>query len=571
MKYLIAFCLLSIVLSGSVNSLYAQKRQNVSDYRNPLSAPQAWGVSKLVTSRFNGGIELFNQKRLIDSLRNAFLISPQAGCCIKNAVLKNYGVTQGLPSPPNVPYKSLLNNTPFYPIDTVIFYDPAKAERYSYLYDLNGNIIRDIIAQWSNGEWTNFANDTMTYVANHLKLSDIYKRWSNGKWTNSELYTYTYDAAGHELSLIVDIWNNNRGTYFVGYIYTYDANGDELSQLYEYWADSVMVLSDCYIYTYDASGHNLTKVYEIWNNGRWTKITSDTYTYDTSGNELTDLLEFWSGDQVTASFRDTYTYDVRGDKLSDFEEQWNNGLWTNYWIFTFTYDAQGNELSELSLYWTGDQWTNKDSTIYTYDANGHELTELNEMWSNDQWTNSDLYTYTYNESGHELSWIYKYWSDGQWANADRSMYTYDANENLVSFSSAVWVVSVWTPSPGVVQISNGVNGIESYEADSISIIYRHANIPCEQISVPSIFILFQNYPNPFNATTTINYDVLRQTIVNIKVYDILGREVATLVNETESTGNYTATFNAINLASGVYFYRLQAGAFTQTKKMLVLK
>jgi hypothetical protein len=89
--------------------------------------------------------------------------------------------------------------------------------------------------------------------------------------------------------------------------------------------------------------------------------------------------------------------------------------------------------------------------------------------------------------------------------------------------------------------------------------------------LPRTAALAQNYPNPFNPTTVIGYQVPGLSIVSLKVYDMLGREVATLVNETKSAGYYTVTFNASGLASGTYIYRLQAGTFVQTRKLLLLK
>lgn len=83
--------------------------------------------------------------------------------------------------------------------------------------------------------------------------------------------------------------------------------------------------------------------------------------------------------------------------------------------------------------------------------------------------------------------------------------------------------------------------------------------------------LLSNYPNPFNPSTTITYAIPRPALVNIKVYDIMGREVATLVNEFKNQGRYTITFEAGNLMSGVYLYRIQAGDYTAIKKMQVLK
>ncbi len=90
-------------------------------------------------------------------------------------------------------------------------------------------------------------------------------------------------------------------------------------------------------------------------------------------------------------------------------------------------------------------------------------------------------------------------------------------------------------------------------------------------SVPNKFELMQNYPNPFNPSTVINYQLPVNSFVTLKVYDVLGREVKMLVNERENVGSHSVTFNASNLPSGVYFYRLQAGTYSETKKLLLLK
>jgi YVTN family beta-propeller protein len=89
--------------------------------------------------------------------------------------------------------------------------------------------------------------------------------------------------------------------------------------------------------------------------------------------------------------------------------------------------------------------------------------------------------------------------------------------------------------------------------------------------VAQAFKLEQNYPNPFNPSTTINYSLSQVGSVTLKVYDVLGREIATLVNERKAAGSYTAIFSADRFSSGIYFYRLQSGNFVQTKKMMLVK
>jgi hypothetical protein len=94
--------------------------------------------------------------------------------------------------------------------------------------------------------------------------------------------------------------------------------------------------------------------------------------------------------------------------------------------------------------------------------------------------------------------------------------------------------------------------------------------------IPEKFFLSQNYPNPFNPVTTIEYSVpalgnLYSTPVQLKVFNILGQEVATLVNESKAPGNYKVTFNGSELSSGIYLYRIKAGNFSETKKLVILK
>lgn len=91
------------------------------------------------------------------------------------------------------------------------------------------------------------------------------------------------------------------------------------------------------------------------------------------------------------------------------------------------------------------------------------------------------------------------------------------------------------------------------------------------IKVPDKFELQQNFPNPFNPSTLIQYQVPENTFVRLKVYDSLGKEISTLVNEQKNPGNYSFDFNGKELSSGVYFYVLEAGDFISMKKMILIK
>ena len=91
------------------------------------------------------------------------------------------------------------------------------------------------------------------------------------------------------------------------------------------------------------------------------------------------------------------------------------------------------------------------------------------------------------------------------------------------------------------------------------------------VRTPKEFALLQNYPNPFNPNTTISFDLPSKSFVSLKVYDALGREVSVLVLNELPAGTYTREWNGASMPSGVYFYRLQAGSFVETKKLVLLK
>ncbi len=121
--------------------------------------------------------------------------------------------------------------------------------------------------------------------------------------------------------------------------------------------------------------------------------------------------------------------------------------------------------------------------------------------------------------------------------------------------------------------ASALNAIELVNASGgTAIVNRFGNHNATAVgSVPTNFALRQNYPNPFNPVTVIRYELPEASVVKLQVFDVLGRAVATLLNEKRDAGIYETPFNAGSLSSGTYFYRLQAGSFVETKKMMLVK
>ncbi|MEO8210897.1 MAG: T9SS type A sorting domain-containing protein [bacterium] len=130
----------------------------------------------------------------------------------------------------------------------------------------------------------------------------------------------------------------------------------------------------------------------------------------------------------------------------------------------------------------------------------------------------------------------------------------------------VWTAAGEPPPANNYEILKGciINGIVYGDTTLTSV---------QQISsvVPNNFSLSQNYPNPFNPTTHLEFGISNLEFVSLKLYDILGNEIKTLVNENKPAGIYSVEFDGSNLSSGVYFYKLEAGDFVETKRMILLK
>lgn len=122
-------------------------------------------------------------------------------------------------------------------------------------------------------------------------------------------------------------------------------------------------------------------------------------------------------------------------------------------------------------------------------------------------------------------------------------------------------------------MSDGLIEEDGIYVDDINVIvFEEAPTSEEEISTVALtYSLEQNYPNPFNPSTKIEYKIQEAGLVSLKVYDVLGKEVANLVNEAKAVGNHNVTFEAGNLPSGIYFYTIKAGKFINTKKMILVK
>jgi hypothetical protein len=152
---------------------------------------------------------------------------------------------------------------------------------------------------------------------------------------------------------------------------------------------------------------------------------------------------------------------------------------------------------------------------------------------------------------------------------------------LLTLNDTVWIAPdnwiVQDIIPGQYVDNLTILGVTPFSIPGLDTKLTNEIVTVEnEATIPDYFLLEQNYPNPFNPSTTLSFVIGQPSFVSLKIFDVLGNKIVTLVNEEKPSGSYEVEFNGysgngINLTSGVYFHKLQAGNFVETKKMILLR
>ncbi|MFH0733482.1 MAG: T9SS type A sorting domain-containing protein [bacterium] len=387
---------------------------------------------------------------------------------------------------------------------------------------------------------------------------------------NQYRVVFTYDLNGNMLTELEQLstgYNITRSSQI------YDSSGKLVQKLQEIWQNLHWVNLFRSTYTYDPQGHLFSAYYEKWFTDIWVMGEFYTYTYDERGNLISRLLQGYQNNEFVNIQRYSYTFDENNNKLSEERANWSNGDWEDYYHVQYTYDAQGVLLMDLTQEYLNSQWRNSYQHTYTFGLQGNMLTDIWQMWVNENWTNYANIQYTYDFQGNLLTEIWKKWQNNLWVNNILSNYTYE-NNNVIKAEGYVWYNNNWASSPVTFDFYYNNNRdvyTSSHSSKSCTIDYIQFTEVSEEINNQPTFELMQNYPNPFNPETKIRYNVKNNDFVSLRIYDILGKEVAVLVDNVQNEGKYEVTFNGTNLSSGIYFCKLKSGNLIKTKKMLLLK
>lgn len=371
--------------------------------------------------------------------------------------------------------------------------------------------------------------------------------------------------------------------------------------------DSLLAFSlDGYItkLTFNYNSKDLVKDFTFWYyfSGQWDKSFRVAYEYDSTNLILTEKHENWNIDEWHNDVLIEYNYDSFHNNIRNARSVWRDSIWSLQGETLFFFDSLGNNIKSTSKIRNGDQMINFSRTFIHYNNENVLDTILYQLWNSSEWRNYWQIIRFYDENGNNNLIINKKWINSQWTNnlkleivrdlkpnlvvgylyswafddwqlLDRYVYEYNDKQYFRKGTYDTWNGNSWVPSDGSIDVINPDGFEVHFLTHEIKVFYNigTTGVSTAKNELPVGYSLEQNYPNPFNPSTEIKYELPRSAFVKLKIYDLLGNEVETLVDEYQERGSYEVNFNAGELSSGVYIYRIKVGNYINARKMMLIK
>jgi hypothetical protein len=402
---------------------------------------------------------------------------------------------------------------------------------------LASNLTSILIQIWIPDNWFDEGRILYTYNEAGLLVEVSYDSLANGNWKTHMSMQMEYNAS-NQLSKDFNYFYESDGAIAHGVKWEYKYSGNQMSEGFQYMWNVDTELWEPYrkeVYTY--TGELVTKIedYDDMGDSSW-ELTGETdLKYDNQNREIESYTKIWNSiDNVFENSDLTITEYYKDLKMSKFySRSWDieNEVWSeeNFTLAEYKYDNKDSCIEEettTSIGFMGFSFLVKKKLKHAYDANNYLIETIDYTWDDgsSQYLPIMKSEITNNSEGQPEVMIESIHSIGIWVNAHKYIYNYDGT----------------------------------------------VDVPKES-QIPTQFELMQNYPNPFNPETTISYSVNKPENVELKIYDILGNHLSTLVSKVQSPGNYAVNFNAQNYSSGTYIYSLTLGNSSITKKCLLMK
>ena len=382
----------------------------------------------------------------------------------------------------------------------------------------------------------------------------------------------------------IDSWKNNNWERVAQKLYMYDSAGNTTGEETKIMEDNKMVSKLRHEYTFLNDG----KTYEHIEYHDQHPSLKEIYIYDSAGRHRETQFflsqkhysspQFW--ERSTDYF---FSYDSQGNRSYDEGYYLDSGKWVLESKSSMKYKAK--LLTEVSVrFLKKGHWRNNNQTIIDFDSNDNVVSRIYQRGndSTDDWVNINRWSNTLDKNGNLLENMGYEWKNTSWQPFTKSIYSYDEAGRLIGQMDSKQEKEIWREEKKYSFLYSSSDGklsefsIQKKDENGNWANYqRYTYIftPWNNSSKNQIvgYVLLNNFPNPFNPTTNISYTIPKSGRVSLKIYDILGKEVSTLVDEQQEPGTHTVTWNAQNLASGAYFYRLVAGDYVKARKMMLVK
>ncbi len=382
-----------------------------------------------------------------------------------------------------------------------------NAMRYSYDYDQKGNLVGQTIQYWSVTDWVNQTKTTNGYSTTNQMIESVNERWRNGEWTKESKTIYEYSK--------------------------YNLSNDLLSLTRQYWSNDKWVDNIKTSYEYNQY-HSLRQILtEKWDGQNWINSQVDITEYDTNARYSNRAVKNWTNHQWNIIYLDSAFYDntpIGGD----FEHTGRLVLRTSYKLYN-------------------DSIIPDRQNSYSYNDKGFINSILVAQWgfTDSKWIENTKIDYSTNDRGINLGYDMQAWTGEKWENSWKVIFKYNDQDKLLDFSKIRWLNNEW----------------QCYQR--IAYEYEVSGIPENDLSA-NIKII-GNSPNPFVESTVFEIENSLPQNVELFITDCFGSVVKNYGKMYMNEGKQSFSFNAQNLATGVYFINLKTKAFSATKQMILVK
>ncbi len=426
----------------------------------------------------------------------------------------------------------------------------------------NGYILIEQIHLWGSGStWLNYEKINLIYDEKNKIVEKNIFSWDDFIWINSKREFYSYDDYGNDTMTLKQYWAVDRWINTGKIINTFDIDNHLIQTINQNFYDSLFINLDKRSFTYDVQNNLIEEIYQFWAGEIWDNRTRSTMGYN-NNFVIETTNDDWNGFEWVKNNQRLYEYDENNNETLEVLNYWSGTNWDYHMRQISNYNSNNLITEFIWDEYFGNGWSHLEKNIYTYDT--QNLIEDKKLhWETFEWDTSSRIIYFYNSNEKCIERSFQFYRNSGWEDWTRSIFEYDVFGNLSVESSYTWVFTEWVNNHRYINSYTQLTSTESVQTEKM------------------YYFLQQNYPNPFNPSTTIQYAVSSTQFVTLKIYDLLGREVATLVNEEKPAGSYNVEFRMQNLelSSGIYFYQLKVSdpstssgqSFIETKKMILLK